>query len=474
MAFLWRLFLQLCAVSWLLASTALAEPVQYCRFGDAARPNQDADFCVGLTTQRNVSTGAHNVFLTMTHTRRQRSATGWTAVGVGDEMKGSLMFIVYGDPASGEKPIVSIRASEGHSQPTLLTREQMGGGDLKILRSDWLPSPSGKDWVATFSALCYSCTLWPGTTLSATARSQPWIWAWNKGQEFDVYTYDAHLKMHAHHAGKGGWGRFYVDMARADMADEFHIPSVPIIRPGVAALGASDSPNIFSSNGIVSWVTRNPLLHVHGALMSIAFLVLFPAGVFGMRSGSSKAFKHHWIIQALASAFMAGGVATGLVLQRQINLAHQIVGLSIAGALFLQAYLGWKHHVDFVRIKRRTWISYAHIWTGRSIMGAGYVNLMLGLLLRGYSRVAMTLTAVFIAFQSLAMILYVWRQGKRAAVKSRAAKYQTLEAEEAQACFTVASEEDDDNEEYEEDYADDKSSNASLMKEKKDSEVNRG
>ncbi|KAH9990681.1 hypothetical protein F4779DRAFT_609939 [Xylariaceae sp. FL0662B] len=450
MAILGRFVFALCAVSWLLSSVVLTEPVQYCRFGDPARPNQDVDFCFGLTTQRNATTGAYNVYLTFTHTRRQLSAKGWTAIGVGDEMKGSLMFIVYGDPSSGHQPVVSIRASTGHHQPTLLTREQMGGGDLRVLRADWL-SPSESNSAGTVTAavsvLCYSCTLWPGTEFSATSTSQPWIWAWNKAQEFDVYDYDAHLKMHAHHAGNGGWGRFYVDMARAESTAS-QLPSVPVIRPGITALGTADSPSL----SVGGWLTHNPVLHLHGFLMAAAFLLLFPAGVFGMRSGSVRAFKYHWIIQAAASAFTAGGAVAGLTLRHKIDTAHQIIGLALTCALGLQAYLGWRHHVLFVRIKRRTWISHAHIWTGRLIMSVGYVNLLLGLLLRGYSQTHVGLAATFIALESLALIIFVWLQTKKADAKASVAKYKALEAEDGP--FIVASPEE---QEGGSDYGDDDS-----------------
>lgn len=444
-----RLRLVLFAISTLLLIAALAEPVQYCKFGDPARPNQEVDFCLGITTQRNETTGAHNVHLTFTHTRRRLWANGWTAVGTGDVMADSLMFIIYGDPSSGEKPVVSIRRVTGHHQPKLLTQAQMGGGDMRVLRSDWIAQSAG-EVTATVSAICYSCTLWPGSaSLSATSTSQPWIWAWNKEQEFDVYDYEAHLLMHAHHAGKGGWGRFYVDMARAESTASY-IPSVPVIRPGVSALGASEAPDLFAFGGITGFFSTNPVLHLHGFLMALAFLLLFPAGVFAMRSGSSRAFTYHWIVQALASAATIGGIAAGLTLQRKINTAHQIVGLSLGSALGLQAYLGWKHHVDFVRIRRRTWISHAHVWTGRCIMTGGYINMILGLLLRGYAHIHVGLTTLFIVLQSLAMIFWVWRQARKAAAVAHFAKYKSLEEDvQEQGCFTVASAEETDDEDDE-------------------------
>ncbi|KAK1574206.1 uncharacterized protein LY79DRAFT_377975 [Colletotrichum navitas] len=446
----WSWFLlALFALHAFLLPSVRAEPVQYCRFGDPARPNAAADFCLGLATSRNTSTGAHDVYLTLTHTRPRRSAVGWTAVGTGDSMTGSLMFIIYGDPASGERPIVSIRAGTGHHQPQLLTRAQMSGGDLRVLRSDWVPATARQSVTASISLVCYSCTLWAGDgagsgTLSATATAQPWIWAWNKAQAFDVYSYDAHLRMHAHHAGNGGWGRFYVDMARADQSAGAHLPSLPVIRPGVAALGASELP---SGLGLAGWMPGSPMLRLHGILMALAFLVAFPAGVVAMRSGSRRAFTYHWMLQALASTAVAGGVAAGLALQREINTVHQFLGLALAGAVGLQAFLGWKHHVDFVRIRRRTYISYAHIWIGRLVMLGGQANLLLGLLLGGVVGLLVGLVAAFIALQSSLLAIWVRRRTKAAEAEARVAKYDVLEAhddEEEESPFAIASPEEMD------------------------------
>ena len=426
-----------------------AEPVQYCLFGDTTKPKSNANFCLGVSTSRNASTGAHDVSLTFTHTRPRRSTSGWTAVGSGDSMTGSLMFILYGDPTSGERPIVSIRTATGHHQPTLLTRDQLGGGDLRVLRSDWVLGTTADTKASHFttaivSLICYSCPLWPGQgKLSATTTSQPWIWAWNKDQAFDVYSYDAHLRMHAHHVGNGGWGRFYVNMAQADQsagASAKHMPSVPVIRPGVAMLGTSEQPGALSGfTGLTAGAS--PALRWHAGLMALAFLALFPAGVVAMRSGARWAFTVHWILQGVASAAVGGGMVAGLALQREINTTHQVLGLVISGILGLQALLGWKHHVDYVRIQRRTWISHLHIWTGRSVMLGAQANLLLGLLLHGVVGLQVGFVAGFMVLESSLLAVWVRRRAKLAKAASQAARYEALESDDddAESLFTIAS-----------------------------------
>ncbi|EGX94293.1 integral membrane protein [Cordyceps militaris CM01] len=421
-----------------------AEPAQFCKFGHASG---QVDFCSSFTAHRNASTHAHNVYLTFTATRALGSAKGWTAVGFGEEMKGSLMVIVYGDPASGQPPIVSVRASEGHSQPTLVTRDQLGGGDLRVLRSDWrLDDAAAGTVTAIVSLVCYSCTRWPGARISAAATSQPLIWAWNDAQEFDVFTYDAHLRMHKHHAGNGGWGRFYVNMDHATSKVP-QLPSVPYIRHGVAAYAASEEPDILAG-GIVDamkkWTMNNRALHVHGSLMAAAFLLFIPGGVVAMRSGSPRSFTYHWIIQLTAATMILAGMGVGISLQKRINTTHQILGLTIVGVLFVQSYLGYKHHVDFVKIRRRTWISHCHIWTGRSVMVAASGNLLLGMTMRGYPRVIMALAAAFIVLEFSGLALFVWRRAKITARKR--AEYEEMEQNaQTHRYFTIGEETDDES-----------------------------
>jgi hypothetical protein len=146
------------------------------------------------------------------------------------------------------------------------------GMDLRVIRSSWLlddtpSSPSldqdignkGPSYTAWVSLVCYSCRLWPGTDISALSISQPWIWAWNSKQNFDVYAYDAKLDMHKHHAGAGGWGNFWLDMGRSVIMAKYP-PSLPPIRPDVERLGASDTPMSFEDSAVQMTVGPGELM----------------------------------------------------------------------------------------------------------------------------------------------------------------------------------------------------------------------
>ncbi|KAI0378055.1 iron reductase domain protein [Hypomontagnella monticulosa] len=421
---------------------AAAEPVQYCK--DGVKSNQ-IDFCMGMLMHHNDSTSSHDLYLTMSVTRPDSTSHGWTAIGLGEIMEGALMFIVYGDPLSSEQPIVSIRKSIGHKQPTLVTREDMNGADLRVMRADWHPSPSSPgSTVAMVSLVCYSCHLWPGTEISAESTSQPWMWAWNSKQKFSVFTYDAHLKMHAHHAGKGGWGNFYVDMSRS--VNNWHNPpSFPPIRPGVHALGVSESPGLSAAYGM-EWLKHNPVLHLHGLLMGVAFLVLFPLGVLAIRSGRTGAFKYHWVLQLAASGLTATGFVLGLMLGNKIDTFHQVLGISLTACLGIQSILGWRHHMVFLRLRHRTWLSHSHIWLGRFMMIGGWSNLITGLILRGYSGLFIAVMGFTVGSEAIGLTTWmVWTKIKSARAEQANKPHTDAHTDSTAQYFALGGDEDDDD-----------------------------
>ncbi|KAH8428228.1 cytochrome and DOMON domain-containing protein [Aspergillus melleus] len=402
-------------------STIHAKPVQYCKFGYDKNPRDaEVDFCMGVTMHQNRSSDAYDMYLSMTVTRD--SDLGWTAIGTGPVMAGSLMVIVYGDPNSKEAPTVSVRTVEGHRQPKLLTNETAGGTDIRILNASWQPvshddSPSSSPtFLAKIALVCYSCTSWPGIgdhPISATATSLPWLWAWNDNMQFANFSSDVHLKMHKHHSRDGGWGNFYVDMSRSvDTAEK--PPSPPSIQPGVRTIGTTDK-----SSTAFKWPRLGPVAQAHGWLMGLTFLLFFPGGVIAMRSQSSRAFQYHWVIQLVASLCVAVGAILGIVMSHTFGSPHQIAGLVVSLTLGIQGVLGWRHHMAFLRIKRRTWISHTHIWAGRLILVVGWLNVISGMLLAGFGWFWVLLMSVVLVGVAVGLIFWVRASTKRKQRKGR-------------------------------------------------------
>lgn len=463
LSFLKSLILALLGASGI--SPLSAEPVQYCKFGSLDHPGEDIDFCMGALMYRNESTNAHDMYLTMTLRRHKGSALGWTAIGPGGVMKGSLMFIVYGDPLSHEEPILSIRTATDHHQPTLLMKSDMASGmDIRAIRSSWLPDashdndPRDASYIARISVVCYSCHLWAGTAISAQSKSQPWIWAWHAKQKFDVFSFDSHLEMHKHHAGAGGWGNFYLDMSQSISTARFP-PSLPPIRPKIATLGASDTPISFS--GSIIKMTVGPGSYFHGIVLATAFLLLFPAGVIGLRAGSPNSFSYHWVIQLCASILLLLGLGLGLLKGRKINTIHQWVGIVLASTIGFQGFLGWWHHRRFVRLHQRTWVSHVHIWFGRLVVVAGWGNVVSGLLLRGHKKnsAMVAIVAVVVCLQAVGLSGWaLWAQRIRAGYTP---KPSWTKAEDHTFALSIS---DDENDEDEDDGAKDEANEAACFK----------
>lgn len=125
---------------------------------------------------------------------------------------------------------------------------------------------------------------------------------------------------------------------------------------------------------------------VHGALLGLVFLVLFPFGVGGIRSGRKSAYTWHWVVQGVASVGLLVGVGLGVAKGVKIETGHQILGLLLGGSVGVQGLFGWWHHLRYLEKPGRTWVSYVHLWYGRVFVVAGWVNVGTGLVLRGYGK----------------------------------------------------------------------------------------
>jgi len=75
----------------------------------------------------------------------------------------------------------------------------------------------------------------------------------------------------------------------------------------------------------------------------------------------------------------------------------------------------------FLRIKRRTWISYAHIWLGRAVVLAGLVNILFGMLLSGHDKPSVIFVGAIAALEVVGISYGVWRAQRKAEVEKQVA-----------------------------------------------------
>lgn len=129
------------------------------------------------------------------------------------------------------------------------------------------------------------------------------------------------------------------------------------------------------------------LVIIHAICLGGAFVFLFPLGIVILRWFASVRF--HWMLQVFAVVVSAVGLAFAIVLSimdpeyKGLDEGHQVIGIVVVAALFLQGALGYVHHANYKKCERRTWASHAHLWTGRVVIVVGMLNTVLGFVLAG-------------------------------------------------------------------------------------------
>jgi hypothetical protein len=120
------------------------------------------------------------------------------------------------------------------------------------------------------------------------------------------------------------------------------------------------------------------LVTLHAICLGGSFVVLFPLGVGLLRFFNS--FRLHWMLQAIATVICIIGLAAAVALSildveySSFTAAHQIIGFLVIVVLMLQLVLGYAHHATYKRVGGRTWATYMHLWTGRTVVVIGMIN----------------------------------------------------------------------------------------------------
>jgi hypothetical protein len=142
----------------------------------------------------------------------------------------------------------------------------------------------------------------------------------------------------------------------------------------------------FDTHDDVEWV---PVLH--GVIMSLAFILVFPTGALLMRLLRKMGVLFHAGVQSLGLVLAVVGFGTGVYIGRQYNRSrrfgtcHQALGLLVFAALLVQVGLGVMQHRVYRRTKRETMLGVVHRFLGPAIVILGLVNGGLGLDLAGES-----------------------------------------------------------------------------------------
>ena len=125
------------------------------------------------------------------------------------------------------------------------------------------------------------------------------------------------------------------------------------------------------------------MARAHGSLASLAFLVFFPTGAILVRLASFPDLVWvHAALRVLSYVVFIAAAGLGIHLAiywSHLSKAHPIIGLLLLSVLFFQAPAGISHHLLFKKKKKRTAVSYYHIYAGRILVILGMINGGLGL-----------------------------------------------------------------------------------------------
>jgi hypothetical protein len=279
-------------------------------------------------------------------------AVEWIALGLGDQMNGAAMFLVYASSPKGVT--VSPRAGTGHVPP-----EYNSKANFSLLPKTGIVNET---MIARFR--CHSCL---EDTTNATESASSWIWAYKNGPPMNTQNVTAAIDFH------DAFGAIVVDLNHAHSTD------------------VTDNGDPFRDARLVSEpsTSESPALSTmavaHGCLMGITFVLILPLFALLVPLSSYRHLsitKGHAPLQGLALLITIAGLILGV--KMWVNggttpAAHPIIGLVVvASLLLLQPSLGWLQHIHFRRTGDKSMFGYGHRWLGRTMIVLGMINGGLG------------------------------------------------------------------------------------------------
>ncbi|KAK4974320.1 hypothetical protein LTR42_004962 [Elasticomyces elasticus] len=305
----------------------------------------------------------------------------WVAVGFGDKMAGSFMLIAY-TSSNGTGVTLSPRRATEHSEPSYVK-------DIKCdLVADNNDLKGGNVVTKNGSA---------STTISVNAN-QPMIYAVGPSSYHGpgLRSNDPAAGLARHTA----YGHFSIDMTKAVSKDS-STAGVPLPNDGdswsLAGASANGQPT----------ADHDPAPRIHGFIMSLCFVIIFPVGALVLRALQRVIL--HAVVQAIGLFLVCCATAGGIVVSMQYNRsknfasAHQIIGILLLLALFAQLGLGIVHHRLYKKTQQPTKMGKIHLYMGPAILILGIINAPIGFVFAGEGRLSLPFVLVLL----LMAIVYI-------------------------------------------------------------------
>ena len=341
------------------------------------------DVCFALNVPEvSASSGSGPIYFQLT----APTSYSWVALAQGTMMSNANMFLMYSS-ADGNNITLSARTTTGHNMPT-------HDDTARYTLLDGSGISNGK---MTANVRCDNCDKWSTGSMNLKGGSSDWMYAYLPGSPINSDDTNAMIQQHAQKSS------FQWDLSKATGGSE----------PNPFTAAASTTTNSSSSNASgwqkLSTDEQDTYRSAHGALAAVAFLVIFPLGAMLVRLANFSGLAWtHGGLQVFGLVLFVAAAGLGIYMadgENYLSEPHAIIGLLLLAVFLLMPFFGALHHRVYQKVGARTWMSYAHIFTGRAGVILGMVNGGLGLHLAdaesgyiiGYSVVAGVVGVAYIA-----------------------------------------------------------------------------
>ncbi|KAF2458310.1 hypothetical protein BDY21DRAFT_371156 [Lineolata rhizophorae] len=301
------------------------------------------------------------------------SMYSWMAVGTGNQMAGSMMFIAYAD-GDDDDITLSVRRATGHNEPSYDSNI-----DFELLDGSEIINGS-----YVINGRCKSCA--DSGKLDLDSTEFPFIFAFGpSGFAINSGSSSAGIRRHS------AYGKFKLDLKAATTDDDD--ATVPTLEDTL------DTNNIGTS--LKEDDKAELPSRFHALVMCGSFVVLFPIGVLILRVLDRVML--HGIFQGIALLVVCAGVGVGIWISKLYNKSksfssgHQVYGLIVFVLLFIQWGLGFVHHLLYKKHQRPTILGKIHLYCGPGILVMGLVNGAIGFRFAGSNRRVITYCIVVVA-----------------------------------------------------------------------------
>lgn len=126
---------------------------------------------------------------------------------------------------------------------------------------------------------------------------------------------------------------------------------------------------------------HDPGSRIHGVVMCVVFVIIFPVGALLLRVWNVRA---HLIIQLIGWVLFCMAFAGGIVASKKYNKSrnfasgHQVLGILLFIALLSQWVLGWMNHRTFQKMGHGTIMGKIHLYLGPVVIFLGWINGAIG------------------------------------------------------------------------------------------------